>query len=454
MKTFEYATRVGISAEEIFHWHAREGSFERLKPPWEKIAVIHHTGNIKEGELVNLAIKIGPITQQWLLQHRDYIDGEQFKDVQVKGPFLHWEHAHRFEKISDNECNYKDTIYYRLPFGNLGERLFDRFIRNKLERLFKYRHGIVKHDLVVHKKYRSSKNLKFLVVGGTGLIGHSLIPFLKCGGHEVKLLTHTKQQNALYWSPENDSIPKSSLEGFDLVINLAGENISKGRWTAEKKRKIKDSRVESTELLCRTLATLKNPPKLLLNASAIGFYGDRGDEELTEQSPPGNGFLSEVCREWEASTIPAQEVGIRTVLLRFGMVLSGHGGALTAMLTPFMLGLGGITGSGQQWMSWIAIEDVLGSILHIIANENISGPVNIVSPFAVRNETFTQVLGKVINRPTFIPFPAFAARLFLGEMANELLLSSCRVLPGVLKNTHYQFHAPVLEEALKHLIGA
>lgn len=453
MKSFEYATRIGVSAEEAFHWHSREGAFERLQPPWEKIDVIHRTDGINDGALVNLAIRIGPITRQWLLQHSHYVYGEHFKDTQVKGPFLHWEHSHHFEKISENESVYKDSISYQLPFGVLGERLFDRFIRNKLEKLFKYRHAIVKHDLEVHRRYKSAKYLKILIVGGTGLLGHSLIPFFKTGGHEVKILSRTKKPDTLFWDPESDSIPKYSLEGFDAVINLAGENISQGRWSAEKKQRIKESRVKATELLCKTLASLKTPPKVLLNASAIGFYGNRGDEILTEKSSVGSGFLPEVCMEWEKASAFASQAGIRTLSLRFGMVLSGHGGALTAMLMPFMFGLGGVVGSGKQWISWIAIEDVLGSMMHLISHEMISGPVNIVSPNPVRNETFTKALGKVLNRPTFLPFPAFAARLFLGEMADELLLASTRVHPEVLEKTHYRFHSADIESALQHLIG-
>jgi uncharacterized protein (TIGR01777 family) len=249
-----------------------------------------------------------------------------------------------------------------------------------------------------------------------------------------------------------DSIDVSALEGIDAVVHLAGENIA-ARWTATQKAKIRDSRVRGTQLLCETLARLSSPPQVLVSASAIGYYGDRGEEILTEESPPGRGFLPEVCRAWEAATEAAKQRGMRVVILRLGMVLSAAGGALAKMLPPFRLGLGGMVGSGRQYMSWIALDDVVGTIQHAIVTDALQGPTNAVAPQAVTNQEFTRTLGKALGRPTLLPLPAFAARLMFGEMADELLLASTRVQPTKLLGSGYRFRYPELEDALRHVLA-
>jgi uncharacterized protein (TIGR01777 family) len=243
------------------------------------------------------------------------------------------------------------------------------------------------------------------------------------------------------------------MEGLDAVVHLAGENIATGRWNAAKKARIRDSRVQGTRLLCEALAQLVHPPRVLISTSAIGYYGDRGAHTLRENSAPGRGFLAEVCQAWEAATAPAVQRGLRVVLLRLGMVLSPTGGALARMLTPFRLGLGGVVGSGQQYMSWIALADVLGAIRHILDTETLHGPVNAVAPQPVANQVFTTVLGTVLHRPTRFPLPAFVARLAFGEMADALLLASTRVLPAQLQASGYTFQYPDLEATLRHLLG-
>jgi hypothetical protein len=254
------------------------------------------------------------------------------------------------------------------------------------------------------------------------------------------------------WDPAAGRLDPARLEGLDAVVHLAGENIA-GRWTAAKKARIRSSRVEGTRLLAEALAGLKRPPKTLLCASAIGYYGDRGAELLREESPAGTGFLAEVCREWEAAARPAAEKGLRVVHLRIGVVLSPAGGALARMLMPFKLGLGGRIGSGSQFMSWIASDDLSGVIRHALTTESLRGPVNAVAPQAVTNLEFTQTLGRVLRRPTPFPMPAFAARLAFGEMAEALLLASARVEPTRLVASGYRFRAPELEGALRHLLG-
>jgi uncharacterized protein len=298
--------------------------------------------------------------------------------------------------------------------------------------------------------------LHVLVTGSTGFVGSALGPFLAAGGHRVARLVRTlprRGRGEIQWGPETGFIDAARLEGLDGVVHLAGENIATGRWTAEKKAMIRDSRVDGTRLLCDALAGLKQPPKVLVCASAIGYYGDRGDELLTEESAPGTGFLAEVCREWEAATQSAEQKGIRVVRLRFGMVLSPTGGAMAKLLPPFKKGLGGVLGTGRQYVSWIALDDLVGVIAHALTTETLQGPVNAVAPTPVTNREFTRTIGQVIGRFTILPMPAAAARLVFGELADALLLASQRVQPTRLLATEYRFQYPDLEGALRHLLA-
>jgi uncharacterized protein (TIGR01777 family) len=297
--------------------------------------------------------------------------------------------------------------------------------------------------------------MHLLVTGASGLIGSALVSSLTSAGHGVTRLVREQPkagEKAAHWDPLAGSIDASAFEGVDAVVHLAGENIAQ-RWTPAKKVNIRESRVKGTQVLCQALAQLASPPKVLVSASAIGYYGDRGEELLTEESPPGRGFLAEVCRAWEAATEPARQAGLRIVQSRFGVVLSPTGGALTKMLAPFRLGLGGVLGSGRQYMSWIALDDAVGAIQHAIVTDALQGPTNVVAPQAVTNQEFTKTLGAVLRRPTVLPLPAFAARLMFGEMADELLLASARVQPTKLLASGYRFRYPELEGALRHVLA-
>lgn len=297
--------------------------------------------------------------------------------------------------------------------------------------------------------------MKILVTGSHGFVGSALLPALMAEGHRVARLVHgpLRGTDEIGWNPSANRIDGAALEGFDAVVHLAGENIA-GRWTAAKKGRIRESRVAGTRLLCETIAKLQRPPRVLAAASAIGFYGDRDDEVLTEESAAGNGFLPEVTRDWEAAAQPSRARDIRVVHLRFGMILGACGGPLAKMLPPFRFGLGGRIGSGRQWCSWVSIGDVVGAIQFALANELLSGPVNVVSANPVTNDEFTRVLGRVLRRPTIFPLPAAVARLALGEMADEVLLASTRVNPARLLGAGFEFKQPELEMALRHLLSA
>jgi uncharacterized protein (TIGR01777 family) len=296
--------------------------------------------------------------------------------------------------------------------------------------------------------------MQIAVSGSSGLVGSALLPFLTAGGDRVtRLVRKDAGVGEIPWDPAGGVRDLSHLEGVDAVVHLAGENIAAGRWTAARKEKIRRSRVEGTRRLSESLARLSRRPKVLVSASAVGFYGDRGDEILKEDSAPGTDFLAQVCREWEAATEPASRAGIRVVQLRFGMILSPAGGALKKMLLPFKLGAGGRIGSGTQYVGWIGIDDVAGVIHHAIVTESLQGPVNAVAPTPVTNAEYTRTLARVLSRPAVAPMPAFAARLAFGELADALLLASQRVIPTRLQASGYKFRYPELEGALRHLLG-
>lgn len=296
-----------------------------------------------------------------------------------------------------------------------------------------------------------TREMKILLSGSHGLVGKALTRSLTDDGHEVvRLVRRERTLGApeVEWHPEQGRLDAAQLEGIDAAVHLAGENIASGRWTSEKKRAIRESRVKGTALLSDALARLSKPPSVFLSASAIGYYGDRGDELLTEKSAPGKDFLSNVCTDWEAATQPAIEKGIRTVHTRFGIILDPNEGALAKMLPPFRMGIGGRIGDGKQWMSWIALDDVVNGLKFLIEERSTSGPVNFVSPNPVTNAEFTKTLGRALAKPTFFPIPAFGARLVFGEMADALLLASQKVEPAVLKGKGYSFSWPTLSAVL------
>jgi len=296
--------------------------------------------------------------------------------------------------------------------------------------------------------------MKILVSGSSGLIGSALIPVLKNGGHETLRLVRRKDiPGSVFWDPMAGVLDRNQLEGVDVAVHLAGESIAARRWTAVQKARIRDSRVKGTQLLSEALASSQRRPQLMISVSAVGYYGDRGSEILRENSLPGVGFLSDVCREWEGAADPAAHAGIRVVHPRIGIVLAKDGGALPKMALPFKLGVGGKIGSGRQYMSWIALEDLVRVILYCIETPNLRGPVNAAAPNAVTNAEFTTILGRVLSRPTLFPLPAFAAGMAFGEMADALLLASTRVDPSKLQAAGFKFRYQDLESALRAILS-
>jgi len=298
--------------------------------------------------------------------------------------------------------------------------------------------------------------MRIAISGAGGLIGSALRRAFSADGHDVVRLVRrplSPGEAAVRWDPGNGIVGTAGLEGLDAAVHLAGENIAAGRWSAARKAAIRDSRVTGTRVLCEALAGLASPPKTLVCASATGYYGARGDEEVGEDAPGGTGFLADVCREWEAASAPAARRGIRVVSLRIGMVLAAHGGALARMLPVFRAGLGGPLGNGAQYVSWIGLDDLPPVLLHVLSNRDLRGPVNAVAPQPVTNREFAEALGAVLSRPVLLRVPAFVLRLALGEMADALLLSGCRAVPRRLQESGYRFRHPEISGALRHLLG-
>jgi uncharacterized protein (TIGR01777 family) len=318
--------------------------------------------------------------------------------------------------------------------------------------MFAYRHRITAQDLSRHADVAAPPS-DVLVSGSSGLVGKSLAAFLTTGGHRVRRLVRHAPENGdeFHWDPTKGELDSAALDGVDAVVHLAGENIAARRWSDAQKARIRDSRISGTRLLVDAVRSGSRKPQAFVCASAVGVYGDRSDEPLDEDSETGTGFLAEVCKDWESET--HRLAGVRTVQLRFGVVLSPAGGALAKMLLPFRLGVGGRIGGGRQWMSWVALDDAVGVIHHALFTDGLQGPVNAVAPQSVTNSEYTRTLGRILRRPTVLPMPSFAARLAFGELANELLLASQRAVPRRLQETGYMFAQPDLEGALRHQLG-
>lgn len=494
MERFEVKCVVPVNRHALFAYHNAPGALQRLIPPWESVQLESSDYSLEPGSTVVLKMKLGPITLRWVAVHGDFDPPNRFEDSQQSGPFAYWHHRHLFcdgdrsEKSLENDVHppesgdlksakrhnpavstLVDSIEYRVPLGKIGNFFGGRSVRRQLSAMFQYRHHVTQEDLMLFEKY-PRQPLSIAVSGATGLVGTELSGLLNLAGHRLIRLVRDPQESTPGTGPIVDApAPKkgdtdaiapwalegqvSRLDGVDAVIHLAGKSIADQRWTDDVKREIRDSRVVKTRQLCESLAKLNRPPKTFLCASAIGIYGDRGDDLLDEGAKHADDFLGDVATQWEEACRPAIEAGIRVVNLRFGIILSPRGGALQKMLTPVKMGVGGRLGNGKQWWSWIGIDDVIGAIYHCLMTDSLSGPVNLVAPNPATNLDFTKTLGSVLHRPTLIPAPAVGLRLALGEMADALLLTSTRVKPQVLIETGYRFRHTDLRPCLQHLLG-
>jgi uncharacterized protein (TIGR01777 family) len=454
MPVFEKRSILPVPADELYAWHARPGAFDRLTPPWRRLRVVERTGSIGDGDRLVFEYGVGPVKRRWSAVHRDHVEGVGFTDVQEAGPFARWEHRHRFTAEDGGGSVLEDRVDYELPGPGLANRRAEGAVWRRVDRLFVFRHRRTRDDLLRHAAYRELPPLRVAITGGSGFVGGALTAFLVAGGHEVVRLTRRRDPGAgwAHWDPAAGVMDAAALEGVDAVVHLAGASIA-GLWTEQRRRDILASRRQGTELIALTAATLERPPRVLVSASAVGWFGDRGEEDLTEESGPGKGFLAEVCRAWEDSLAPAREGGVRVVSTRFGLVLGGVGGLLATMLPAFKLAAGARFGRGDQWMSWVAVDDVLGAILLALRDESLAGPVNVTAPSPVTNRDFTATLGRVLRRPAPFAVPRALIDRGLGEMGQDLLLTSQRVQPARLKEAGFTWLFPDLESALRFELG-
>jgi uncharacterized protein (TIGR01777 family) len=456
MRTFRYESLLPVNTEVAYAWHTRDGAFERLTPPWVRVEVTERTGTIENGK-VTLRCRLGPFHFVWQAEHYDGVPGKEFRDRMRSGPFSTWEHTHRFIPAGTDLCRMEDVVDYELLRGLPWlDALADAVVvHSELARLFAYRHRVLGHDLWRHREL-SAKPLRFLVTGASGLVGSTLCAFLSPGGHTVLRAVRgaPRSPNEVRWDPASGRVELPAGTAIDVLVHLAGENVGEQRWTEARKIAIRNSRVDATAKLAEQIARWRVKPQVFIAASAIGYYGDRGATWVDEESPRGKGFLASLCEEWEAATRPAEQQGVRTVRLRIGVVLSPRGGALQKMWWPFWLGLGGPTGNGRQYMSWIAPDDLAAAILHCAVNDELSGPVNAVAPEPVTNAEFARALARTLRRPAILPIPAAVVRRAFGEMGEELLLASTRVRPQRLLDSGFQFRFGTIHEALAHVLGA
>ena len=446
MPTFIKKSGMPVSAEQLFAWHENPCALERLTPPWSRVKVLRKDVGLKPGSEVHLKTYIGPIPVTWVARHSKYTVGKEFCDTQVSGPFAKWIHHHRMIPKNEGESFLEDEIEYQMH-GGLGSSTAGRSI----EQMFSYRHTLLRHDLEVQNSFPSPP-LTVAITGASGLVGRELSAFLRSAGHKVlSLVRREPKEDEVLWDINSGKIEGEKLEGVDGVIHLAGENIGSGRWTVEKKKRIEESRVRGTALLVKALNSLKSPPKVLISTSAVGYYGVQSNVVSSESAEPGKDFLAQVCKKWESEAKGFTKG--RLVMARLGVVLTPKGGALSKMLLPFKMGMGGKMGSGKQLMSWISIDDLVYQLYRLLLTPSIDGPVNLCAPQPVTNLEFSKTLALVLHRPCLFPVPAFMAKLLFGEMAEATMLSSIGAKPKKIEEAKLPFYYSDLSSALKHLLG-
>lgn len=444
-----FSSAVEAPRAEVFAWFERPGAFTRLSPPWQPMRLITEADSLRHGT-AELALPGG---LRWIAQHQpggydpprrfvDAIGGRGLASLPARVA-IKWRHTHEFDDLGDGRTRVTDVVDTAVP-GSM------------LRPMFAYRHRQLADDLAAHRRAEEHglEPITVAVSGSSGLVGSALTAFLSTGGHRVIRLVRGAPDNPgeRQWNPDDPD--PDLLTGVDAVIHLAGASIA-GRFTAEHRRAIRDSRISPTRKLAELVSASAAGPKVVVCASAVGYYGyDRGDDVLTEESERGDGYLADVVADWEEALAPAEQAGTRVVRVRTGIVQSPRGGTLRLMRPLFAAGLGGRLGDGRQWLSWIGIDDLVDIYHRALWDTGLSGPVNAVAPNPVRNSGYTKTLGRVLHRPTILPVPALGPRLLLGDQgARELACASQRVLPARLRDADHRFRMPELEQLLRHLLG-
>jgi len=456
---YERASRFDCSAEELAAWHFRPGAIHRLIPPWESIEVVREAAPLVEGAIAEIRIRKGPLRTTLLARHECVEPPHRFVDVQQSGPFRSWRHEHRFSNDA-GRGTLRDSIEFELPLGAIGRALLGPRMLAEIDRQFRFRHARTRADLARHAELSArfgAARLRIGVTGASGLVGRQLCAMLSTGGHEVVRFVRGKASgpSQISWNPRDaeGGIDPQALEGLDAVVHLAGAGIADARWTPDRKREILESRTLGTQAVARAIARCARPPKVLVSASAVGFYGNRPDGVMDESAERGAGFLADVTAAWERATEAAESAGTRVVQARVGVVLTASGGALRKMLTPFLLGAGGPIGNGRQGLSWISLDDAVGALLFTLRDGSLRGPVNLVAPMALPQRGFASVLGRVLHRPNFAPLPTPVVRAMFGELGERLLLEGALVRPAALESHGFRFEHGSLEQALRFELG-
>ncbi|MEO5821211.1 MAG: TIGR01777 family oxidoreductase [Vicinamibacteraceae bacterium] len=450
-----------VPVDTLWAWHTRPGALERLLPPWDGARVVSRTGGIANGTRVTLSVPFGPARLGWVSEHRDVNPPHGFVDTQISGPFAHWVHHHDMRADGPAASILEDRVEFAGPAGPIGRAIARRAVASRLAPLFRYRHETLAADLAAHARVADRPRLTVGITGASGLVGTALTHFLTSGGHRVIRFVRSRPgsdhsrdtPDSVTWDPQNGFPAPDRVPALDAVVHLAGAGVADRRWTPQRMALIRDSRVQGTGTLARALAALPNPPRTLLCASAIGFYGFDGRTPVDETAPMGGGFLAAVCGKWEAAAEPARAAGLRVAHLRLGLVLTPAGGMLKPLYAVFRAGAGGVIASGTQGMSWVGLDDVVGAFHHALFDDTLRGPINVTAPEPASNAVFTAALGRAAHRPTLLPVPAAALRLLLGrQMADETALASGWITPARLEAAGYPFRHRRLDDALAHYL--
>ena len=443
MPVFTKSSLIAAPLEDLVAWHFQPSALRRLLPPWSGARVLECPPELVNGAIVRLEVPVPPFRRvEWVSQIEGVKQGRCFTDVQVSGPMRSWSHEHSMLPGDDaSSSRIQDALTYEFreppPLSFIAGRLAEK----QLLKMFLWRHRRTRNDVTLLRDVNWVPRT-VLISGGSGLVGTSLRQLLEVAGCTVRRLVRRAAdltQGEFSWDPSAGEIDMAAFEGVDVVVNLSGAGIADERWSDARKRLIERSRVDSTGLLARSIASLEGSKPAFISASAVGYYGNRPDGRCTEESDAGDGFLPRTCKLWEEACQPASEAGSRVVNLRIGVVLAWGGGALAKLRIPVSLGLGGPIGSGRQGMSWIALDDLVGVILHAMVDDRYVGPINCVSPNPVSNREFMRVLGSVLRRPTILPLPGFMARAAFGEMAQEALIEGVFAEPSALNKLGYRF---------------
>ncbi len=453
MPIFEWSSVMPASADEVFAYHARPGAFRRLAPPWQKLVMREESGDVTAGR-VAFDVWFGPVRRHWVAEMGSAMPGRQFVDRQVEGPFSAWEHVHRFVPIDEGKSELRDHIEYRLPAGGFTDSVGEGPTGKALSRLFRFRHERTRLDLGRHAVWADRPRLKVAIAGASGLVGSHLTDYLTTAGHTVIRLVRGKDAGPgeVPWDPATGALYQGALEGVDAVVNFSGVSLA-SVWTPGRKRAILDSRVQATRTLAEAIARMDRPPAVFVSTSAVGAYGSRGGEIVSEQTGRGEGFLADVTRAWEKAAEPVLGAGVRLVHPRFGLIVSASGGAFAAMLPAFKAGLGTRFGSGDQYWAWVELDDVLAALEWIVHDEELEGTVNLTAPDPLTNREVTKTLGRVLHRPAVLSAPGFIVRRGTLGMGEEMLLASQRAMPARLHERGFHFAFPKLEGALRYELG-